>query len=89
MDTLATEYSPSSTQIKLASSQPQLLETSTEQLDQMRQQLHDIGQRRDWLKLSDASGISGLSKQTAQDRGRQMHVSAFCVEAYIIVNGSI
>ena len=72
VDQLAMEYSPDPSPLKLASSQPLLMDPSpnstTQQLDQMRQQLHEIGGRRDKLKLSDASGVSELNRQRAYEK---------------------
>ena len=61
------EYSPFPSQLKLAVSQPHIASPDTDELGAMRQQLHDIGQRRERLKLSD-SGLSELRETDRQVR---------------------
>ncbi len=67
VDHLAMEYSPFPSQLKLAVSQPHIASPGTDELGAMRQQLHDIGQRRERLKLSD-SGLSELREADRQVR---------------------
>ena len=54
VDHLAMDYSPYPSQLKLAISQPHILVESSppDDLGAMRQQLHDIGQRRERLNQS-------------------------------------
>ncbi len=76
VDHLAMDYSPFSSQLKLATSQPHiLLESSPDELGAMRQQLHDIGQRRERLNQSHTSLLSEPQSLAYKPQQQQQEVS--------------
>lgn len=86
VDHLAMEYSPFPSQLKLAVSQPHIASPGIDELGAMRQQLHDIGQRRERLKLSD-SGLSELREADRQVR-QCMLLGLASYSWFVIITGA-